>query len=844
MPDQKLSLEDILDEYSSDRSAPDNHVGRVDAQRIINSTLESPDFSDGRPKKILINDVKDDLFDGAKRQPVPAADVKPADLSNPAAARISSGEVSGIRTSGGTINNAAQATVPVADQSVGGAPMIRRMSDSTRARELERLKKSKKKQRRKRTDRDYKRETPDGEYMFSPQPIVRKKRSRAAIKRAAESPEGKKHITDIVPSPAAVEAAKPVEPAPRAEKTSLILGQRPEINASQLDVHITQETDEFLSMSKKKRRTKRIVDFNYYGDVEDVGRDILELKSIVRVRTFILAMTSFLSLYIIVGNHFSLPMIDFIEKTNVTTYLLSQLILSLISVISSIQVVSGGIRKLLSFKADSDSMTALTSIACIAAAIPAFFCKDLVLQDMIHIYMPIAIIALLLNSVGKMLIIRRAERNFRFVSKSFDRHGIVNVTDEERAERLTRGTLGDFPILASMKKTDFLTDFLRYTYSSDMTDSYCRRAVPLTFLASALIAAGITFFAKADFFSADSAAFGLSLFSMLICSASCVSMPLVVNIPLENIAQSAFKNKGIMLGYQSVDDFYDTNSVLIDAERLFPQGTVKLSGIKVFSNTKIDEALLEAASLTNHAGSIMKCIFSDVTAGREDILYPIENYSYEEGMGMCGWINNKRVLFGSRELMSSHNIEGLPSRASESESTAEGQEALYLSVSGNLAAMFIVDMSADRDIKHWAKRLCRNKVCLIIKAVDPCITSKKLHQLFGIPEEFMRVLPQKLHEDFDEETKRSVRLSASMASTGHFTSLAQLITGTKLIHSAAIIGLIIQTISILLGLGLCSLMILSKAFASNYVYMSETAVIVYDLVFAVITYIAVSIKKL
>ena len=844
MPDQKLSLEDILEEYPSDNSASDDRVGRVDARKIINSTLESPDFSGSKPKRILINDVKDDLFEGARRQPVPADEYKPADLSSPSAAKISSGEVSSVRTGNNTINTIAQATVPVADQSLGGAPMIRRMSDSTRARELEKLKKSKKKQRRKRTDRDYKRETPDGEYMYSPQPIVRKKRSRAAIKRAAESPEGRKHITDIVPSPAAVEAAKPVEPAPRAEKTSLILGERPELSASQLDVHITQETDEFLSMSKKKRRTKRIVDFNYYGDVEDVGRDILELKSIVHVRTFILAMTAFLSLYIVIGNQFSLPMIDFVEKSNVTTYLLSQLILGLISVISSIQVVSNGIKKLLSFKADSDSMTALTSVACIAAAIPAFFCKDLVLQDKIHIYMPVAIIALLLNSVGKMLIIRRAERNFRFVSKSFDRHGIVNVTDEERAERLTRGTLGDFPILASMKKTDFLTDFLRYTYSSDMTDSYCKKAVPLTCLGSALIAAAITFFVKGSFFNMDSAAFGLSLFSMLICVASCVSMPIVVNIPLENIARSAFRNKGMILGYQSVDDFYDTNSVLIDAEKLFPEGTVKLSGIKVFSNTKIDEALLEAASLTAHAGSIMKCLFSDVTAGRDDILYPIENYSYEEGMGMCGWINNKRVLFGSRELMTSHNIEGVPSKASEGESLTDGQEALYLSVSGNLAAMFVVDMSGSKDIKRWARRLCRNKVFLIIKAVDPCITTKKLHKLFGVPEEFMRVLPKKLHEDFDAETKKSVRLSASMASTGNFTSLAQLIIGTKLIHGSAIIGLIIQTISILLGLGLCSLMILSKAFASSYVYMSETAVIAYDLVFALMTYIGVSIKKL
>jgi Cu+-exporting ATPase len=155
-----------------------------------------------------------------------------------------------------------------------------------------------------------------------------------------------------------------------------------------------------------------------------------------------------------------------------------------------------------------------------------------------------------------------------------------------------------------------------------------------------------------------------------------------------------------------------------------------------------------------------------------------------------------------------------------------------------------VDIVADRYVKKWAKKLAKQKICMFIKSIDPCITLKKLDTLFGIPEEMARILPKKLHEDFDAETKKSVRLSASMASTGNFTSLAQLIIGTKLIHGSAIIGLIIQTISILLGLGLCSLMILSKAFASSYVYMSETAVIAYDLVFALMTYIGVSIKKL
>ena len=320
-------------------------------------------------------------------------------------------------------------------------------------------------------------------------------------------------------------------------------------------------------------------------------------------------------------------------------------------------------------------------------------------------------------------------------------------------------------------------------------------------------------------------------------------MPFVVNIPLETAAETAFRNKGIILGYQSVDDFYDTNSLLVDANSLFPEGTVKLEGIKVFSNTKLDEALLEAASLTHHGSSIMKQIFADVVDGKDDMLYHIDNYSFEESMGICGWINNKRILFGNRELMTSHNIEGLPTKAKEAEFTSDRYEALYLSISGNLAAMFTVELTADRSVKKWAKKLIKNKVCMIIKSIDPCLTPKKIHSIFGISDDMIRVLPKRLHEDFDAETSKSVRLSASMATTGKFSSLAQLIISTKAIHSSAIIGLILQTVSIFLGLGLCMLLIISKAFMTNYFYMSATALIVYNLSATLLTYIAVCLRK-
>ena len=106
----------------------------------------------------------------------------------------------------------------------------------------------------------------------------------------------------------------------------------------------------------------------------------------------------------------------------------------------------------------------------------------------------------------------------------------------------------------------------------------------------------------------------------------------------------------------------------------------------------------------------------------------------------------------------------------------------------------------------------------------------------------LRIVPKKLHSDFDAETSKVVRLSSSMACTGKFSSLAQLIIGTKVVHSATIMGLIFQTVSILLGFGLCMLLILSKSF--DYIYTSATALIIYNLICTALTAFAVSLKKL
>ena len=823
MPNNKLSLEDILNEYSSNSSQP---VGRVDAQKIIISTLPSPVKKESPPTRPAVSHEKNELFYDDDKEPDPPP--APAELSRKKVVTTTPNGLSEVKQ-----NHTKTAHSPEDNSIESDLPKIRRMSDSTRAREAERNKKKRKRNSAVKNNQTYTKETPDGEYMYTPPQFKKKKRTRNEIIDEAEG-DGRKYITDIVPAP---------KSAPRAKKTSINLSERQNMDAGSLDVYISQNTEKSAKSKKKSKRTKRIVDFNYYGDVQDVGRDIFELKNIITTRVAVLSMTAFLSLYITICSRFDIPVTNILSIQNITTYLIAHLAIGLLSVFYSLPVITKGIKNLLRFRADSDSMTAVTAIVCLISVISAFFQPDMAKEEIIHIYMPTGILALLFNAIGKLLILKRAKRNFNFVSKNFDRHAVVYVRDEERAERLTRGTLGDFPILASMRKTDFLTDFLRYSYSSDITDNFCRKAVPICLAISFAISVFMTYFRTGNFLSADSIAFGFSIFSMLICASSCIALPFTVNIPLEKISNQTLRSRGILLGYQSVDDLYDANSILAEAGTVFPEGTIKLGGIKVFSNTKLPEAMLDAASLAYHAGSVMAQLFDDMIIGREKLLYPIENFFHEEDMGLCGWISNRRILLGNRELMESHNIEGLPTKAQEIE-YSEGNDTIYLSISGNLAAMFVVDIISDRYIKRWTEKLIKKKVCIIVKSIDPFITQQKIAAVYGIPENMVKVIPKHLHNDFDEETKKSVRLSASMACTGRFTSMIQLILGIKIIHTSAIIGLIIQTASILLGFGLSIMLILSKAFESDYIYMSATAMVIYNLICTAVTCIAVNIKKL
>ena len=583
-----------------------------------------------------------------------------------------------------------------------------------------------------------------------------------------------------------------------------------------------------------------IDDFESFNDAPSIAHDIAQLKGSLMLRLFVLAMCLAASLYIAVANdNQAMPIMELLNKRSQTnTFLFVNAILGLLAAFSSYTVISCGLSKLVSFKADCDSLCAVSIVSSITAAMIMFANGNLVKGSFVHVYVPVAIASLLFNTIGKLCIVKRTQRSFKFVSGSSEKYAVFRVEDEETAQSFTRGALNDFPNLATMRKTEFLSEFLKTSYSSDSTDKFCRMFTPAVLAAAAVIGVIAGILGRSEHGS-SSIYIGISVFVGVVAICTGFSMMLVVNLPMLRASKKNAEVQGVVLGYDSIEEFSETNSMLIDAGQLFPQGSVKLAAIKVFSDTRIDEAIVEAASLASQAGSILKNMFYDIIAGKTELLNPVESYIYEDSMGLCGWINNKRVLLGNRELMVNHSIEGMPPLSREKEYTENGRCAVYLSISGELSAMFLVEINPTMEVRQSLQELQKNGVYVMIRSVDSLVTINRLSELFEISPEYLKLIPFRVHEQFAEVTAYQMKQKATLACSGRFAALSSLILSCRYMKTTIGIGIAIQAVSMLLGVLISLVMVVTGSVQE----LSVSMLMMYNFIFTAVLVVFQLMRK-
>ena len=464
------------------------------------------------------------------------------------------------------------------------------------------------------------------------------------------------------------------------------------------------DDDEAAEISKHKKISYGQKEFENYDEAPKVLNDILQIKSNLFLRLCVLLFTGLSSLLITIANDLEFPVIRIFDRSvSPSAFLFSNTIMGLLALGVSYSVMTAGLKNMFLRKPDNDSIAAVGIFVSVIAGIATLFEPDSVRDGYYHVYVSAAIMGLIFNTLGKMMTVQRTEKNFRYIAGDFDRYAVKSV-DGSTAVNLGRGAVPVNANMAAMRKTSFIEDFIKNSYAPDVSDRFAKYSAPIILIAG-FITGLLSFICdKHAGSSVDKIYVALAAFSGTVTMCSSLSLILAVNLPISKATNKYLQYSSVILGYSAVEEFSDTNSVMVDAVQLFPKESVDLINLKLLSTEPLDECILLASSLVFRSDSVLKNSFYKILKGKLDMLYPVESYIYEDERGLSGWIDNKRVLLGTRQHMEDHSIDGLPPVSKEAE-YGKGNVILYLSISGVICTMFVLKITPSISVTKWMQAL-------------------------------------------------------------------------------------------------------------------------------------------
>lgn len=533
-----------------------------------------------------------------------------------------------------------------------------------------------------------------------------------------------------------------------------------------------------------------VEDFTKYEDSKAVATELNE-----RCRSSLLTMlfTGLLELALLV-----LTVLTFLTGEpplgGVSGYLVTHLLILALMMGLNYSAIGRGLSGLFVFRANSDTAPALAAVMAMLDVV-VHFANTAIAPPY---WTPLAGLLLTLCAVGYYCRAVSVRRNFAFVSYPGEKYAATLIEEENalqeigrRAAGLGRASVGYF------HRTDFLSDYLANAHEEHRGDEWSRWMTPIAFGLSvvlslvSLLGEGVN-----DVWS------WLTVFVGMVCM-SMQATQFAVQLPLNHCSRVMLSRGGFLVGWKAVSQFGDLDALVVDIADLYPDESMLLHGIKTFSGTHIDEAILTAASLAVRSGGPLAMIFRRIIENKENLLSEVDSLVYEQGMGLSGWVDGRRVFVGNRRLLQNHSVD-VPSLDYEARYARDGRRLVYLSLGGQLSAMFVVSYLPDPEIQDALQDLCRSRVTLLVRSCDPCITTQDLCDSFGLDEYYVDVMPASAGRAYMQLAERTnERMPAVMASNGHILGTAWALSVCRSLQTKAFLALLMQTIASLVGAFLC-----------------------------------------
>lgn len=391
----------------------------------------------------------------------------------------------------------------------------------------------------------------------------------------------------------------------------------------------------------------------------------------------------------------------------------------------------------------------------------------------------------------------RAERtlgNFEVCAYKYEHnmYAVHPIENESEIFELGKGLLMGNAELLYSSKVGFTTDFLKNSAADSSDRKLVRLLLPCSAAASVICAVAVGIINK-------SAMAAISAFA----GTFCVTSPLFVSIfpaLIERVNGRRLNPEGTMIvSLDSAEKTAAANAVVMDSADIFDRSRCTMHGMKNYENIRIDDVLLYAAALVIKSGGPLRESFEQVIDGRQDLLPPVRELTYEDKLGIAARIHNQKVLFGNRNLLVHHNIQ-MPDKAIEEKYSHDGRKVIYLAVAESIAAMFVVSYAVDRNLGKYFKVLEENGIQVLVRTNDVNVTEELIADSFGLPQETFKVLSAVAGKLFKRRRDAVCdKLPASIVHDGTAYSMLRSVAASCGMESSKKLGTVAQIVLSALG---------------------------------------------
>ena len=383
----------------------------------------------------------------------------------------------------------------------------------------------------------------------------------------------------------------------------------------------------------------------------------------------------------------------------------------------------------------ADTMPALAAVAALLQAVVAMLNANAYRStEGIGLLTGMAALGLFLALVGSRVMLSAVQGGYALAAEGGELRGAYRTRDKDLIRALARDLEQKDPwVLLSRPVQTASDDFVEQSLSERASERRARK-VACVLLAAAVLS-GVAFLLFGGGINCAVAAA-----AAVLCMGAPLSSVLVPGLAALRLQRAAAAVGAVVPGWAAIEELGGIDTIELDADDLFTADSVTLEDIRIFKGGRIDRAILYAASVLNESCDTLRGLFRQIIEDRTDILFPVKDLEQHTGLGFSAWCDNNRILIGTRRYMEQEGVT-LPEQDYEDSHSKNGElQILYLAVSGNLHAMFVLRYVGGRNVARSLASLQKENIRLLVTSKDPSLTARHITEAYHLPEGMVTVL--------------------------------------------------------------------------------------------------------